>query len=641
MHSFAMIARVIILLAGLGSAIVVVGFAPKSAFVPPPIKWSDEGGCAASSFPVPESSNLRLSMKRETEEFEEYARCLTPRAQRKQVDSESSQYSVIDQRPAWQRAALAPLRLGRKLLPQKAKPKPGALILIRCGESTWNLNQTFTGWADPDLTADGQRECEHAARLLVAQGYQPDVVYTSRLKRAVCSVWSILTEMDSHFLPVYKSWRLNERFYGALTGLSKKEAAKELGADVVQAWRNSLNARPPPIKITDAYYPGNDPRYSDVPKEDIPFTESLLDCQERARPLWEYKIKNDVENGENVLVVAHTNTLRGLIKVIDGIGDDDIQHVSMPTAIPFVYRFDKEMNPVQPKEGSLTQVHTSGIFLEKPGLLKEALKRQEDWDRLVPGLNATAADVDSRPRRVSTLEESLLRLKAEHEIEKLVGESIPTMDIDSGADGNMGAGIKLVDGYRPPFDPFGQSENKRWEDDPSEFEEYFATSSDEFDVPMTVMPLPDEGIKEDKEDAVVVLIRHGRTAHNNLGLFTGWEDAPLAEEGVEDAKNAGRLLKRHGFKFDVVYTSWLTRAIETAWYCMGEMDMHWLPMVKSWRLVSLFLTLRLEMLAITLNSSRSHGICGNKSFTLTLFSLTFLSRTKECMVRSPAKVRPW
>ena len=138
-----------------------------------------------------------------------------------------------------------------------------------------------------------------------------------------------------------------------------------------------------------------------------------------------------------------------------------------------------------------------------------------------------------------------------------------------------------------------------------------------------------------------VLIRHGRTAHNNLGLFTGWEDAPLAEEGVEDAKNAGRLLKRHGFKFDVVYTSWLTRAIETAWYCMGEMDMHWLPMVKSWRLVSFFLTLRLEMLAITLNSSRSHGICGNKSFTLTLFSLTFLSRTKECMVRSPAKVRPW
>ena len=102
----------------------------------------------------------------------------------------------------------------------------------------------------------------------------------------------------------------------------------------------------------------------------------------------------------------------------------------MPTAIPFVYRFDKEMNPVQPKEGSLTQVHTSGIFLEKPGLLKEALKRQEDWDRLVPGLNATAADVDSRPRRVSTLEESLLRLRAEHEIEKLVGESIPTMDID-------------------------------------------------------------------------------------------------------------------------------------------------------------------------------------------------------------------
>ena len=131
---------------------------------------------------------------------------------------------------------LYPFKAAKRVLPSPSRAKPGALILLRCGESTWNANQTFTGWADPDLTPEGYRECEHAARLLLAQGYSPDVVYTSRLKRAVRSAWSVLAEMNRQYLPVYKSWRLNERSYGALTGLSKKKAAEELGADVVQAW---------------------------------------------------------------------------------------------------------------------------------------------------------------------------------------------------------------------------------------------------------------------------------------------------------------------------------------------------------------------------------------------------------------------
>ena len=404
-------------------------------------------------------------------------------------------------------------------LPKKAKGEPGALILLRCGESTWNANQTFTGWADPDLTAAGYQECEHAARLLLAQGYSPDVVYTSRLKRAVRSAWTVLAEMDSQYLPVYKSWRLNERSYGALTGLSKKETAKQLGADVVQAWRNSLKARPPPMKKTDPYYPGNDPRYADIDVEDIPLTESLLDCQERARPLWEYKIKKDIENGENVLVVGHTNTLRGLIKQIDGINDDDIQDVSMPNGVPFVYRFDKEMNPTKPGEDSLTQVHASGTFLEKPGLLKKALKRQEDWAKLVPGFDTS--EVDTGAKRVTTLENSLLKLRNELTVEAMVDEAASESDDGAEEFSETDGNLKIMNGKATLST---SQDYEKWEDDPCEFEEFdfFASSvEDNQPIPLTVVPLPDDAESKKQEDAVVVLIRHGRTPHNNLGLFTG------------------------------------------------------------------------------------------------------------------------
>lgn len=275
------------------------------------------------------------------------------------------------------------------------------------------------------------------------------------------------------------------------------------------------------MKKTDPYYPGNDPRYADIDVDDIPLTESLLDCQERARPLWEYKIRKDIENGSNVLVVGHTNTLRGLIKQIDRINDDDIQDVSMPNGVPFVYRFDKEMNPIKPGEDSLTQVHASGTFLEKPGLLKKALKRQEDWAKLVPGFDTS--DVDTGARRVTTLENSLLKLRNELTVEAMVDEA--DSDSDDGAEEFNGTdgNLKLMNGEKAL--PSTSSQHyERWEDDPCEFEEFeFFASSDgaQEPIPLTVVPLPDDADSNKQEDAVVVLIRHGRTPHNNLGLFTG------------------------------------------------------------------------------------------------------------------------
>jgi len=462
-----------------------------------------------------------------------------------------------------------------------SKTKPGSLILLRCGESEWTKTGRFTGWADVDLVREGVLEVEHAGRLLLSEGYEPDIIYTSRLKRAVKSTWTILNTLEAPYLPVYKSWRLNERNYGALTGLKKMDAAKELGVEVVQAWRNTLKARPPPMKKDDPYYPGNDRRYEDLTEEQIPLTESLMDCMERARPLWEYGIRKEIKKGNNVLVVAHTNTLRGLMQVIDGIGEEDIQEVSMPGGIPFVYTFDTDMNPLPPAKGKISQAHTSGIFLEKPGLLKEALKRSEEWRNVMPGSIGTL-EVSNR---VSTLEESLFRLKEEKQAAETVGDA--PMVVDPNDDGQLIVTTNTVADDGAPTTGTQSSEAEEL-DDSAEFEE-FSKSTPEAEITLNIQKAneisPGIVVKQGQsKDPVVVFIRHGRTPHNNLGLFTGWADPPLAPDGVEDAKNAGRLLKMHGFEFDVVYTSWLTRAIETAWYCMDELDEHWLPTVKSWRL---------------------------------------------------------
>jgi len=516
--------------------------------------------------------------------IEQYSRCLSPKEEKQSIKREASLYSIVDARPRWQRVLRKPFtllsRTSSSLLrkavgssPSSSTKKPGSLILLRCGESEWTKSGRFTGWADPDLVREGVLEIEHAGRLLLSEGYEPDILYTSRLKRAVKSTWSILNTLNAPYLPVYKSWRLNERNYGALTGLKKMDAAKELGVEVVQAWRNSLKARPPPMKKNDEEYPGKDRRYDDLTEDQIPLTESLMDCMERARPLWEYAIKNEIQKGNTVLVVAHTNTLRGLMKHIDNIEENAITEVSMPGGIPFVYKFDNNMKPLPPEEGKISQAHTYGVFLEKPGLLKEALKRNKQYNEVVPGSYGQVVSSESLTRS-TTLEKALLKLKEDKDSTK-GGFS---MEVNPNDDGTL-----IVTNSGSPSSDI--------EDDmgDAEFEEFFnqveeADSSINVNIQKASEVSPGIAKMGESKDPVVVFIRHGRTPHNNLGLFTGWEDPPLAPDGVEDAKNAGRLLKIHGFEFDVVYTSWLQRAIETAWYCMDELDCLWLPMIKSWRL---------------------------------------------------------
>lgn len=443
---------------------------------------------------------------------------------------------------------LRPVQYVKGIFVPRPPVEPGTLILVRHGESLWNANKTFTGWADPGLSERGIREVEHAARLLLEGGYEIDLVFCSRLKRAILSTWIILKEMDQVYKPVFKSWRLNERMYGALTGLCKFETAEQLGEELVQEWRGSLKTRPPAVTVNDPYWPGRDRRYADLKAEQIPVTESLMDCMERTEPVWEDKIKFELQRGRNVMVVAHANTLRGLVKVIDGISDENIQEVSIPTGIPIIYKFDRQMRPVPPAQGAdrqaVSQVHMNGLFLEKPGLLKEALKREEIWMNQVPGYNATMGRKSSP---MTSLERSLYKLRAERELGEWAGQFIDPKATpeDDGSDGNRGKPAQYLEDAAWEQGMQDLRDGQQFDPDGPVFhtDMLLATAEDEDLATPVVIPnmisnqpcvksLPSEAIVPGmgavpiRRDAVIVIIRHGKTEHNKLGLFTGWEDAP-------------------------------------------------------------------------------------------------------------------
>jgi len=285
------------------------------------------------------------------------------------------------------------------------------------------------------------------------------------------------------------------------------------------------------------------------------------------------------------MVVAHANTLRVLVKTIDGIGDEEIQEVAIPTGIPIIYKFNKDMTPLPPSGDRQTasQVHMNGLFLEKPGLLKEALIREEEWKEKVPGYDSTMARTKAP---MTPLESSLYKLEAERELGEWAGQFTDPRKAyeDDGSDGNQGKPIQLVEDDL--WDLALQQEKELVDDEDVVIPSIISNANAHPCVtayPSAAM-VPGLGSVPIRKEPVIVIIRHGKTEHNKLGLFTGWEDAPLAPEGVLEAAAAGRLLKQHGFEFDVVYSSWLGRAIETAWYALNELDSLWLPIVKSWRL---------------------------------------------------------
>jgi len=221
------------------------------------------------------------------------------------------------------------------------------LVLLRHGQSTWNLENRFTGWTDVDLTAQGIHEAEEGARLLLEAGFTFDVAYTSFLKRAVRTLWIAQDAMDLMWIPVHRSWRLNERHYGALQGLNKAETAEKFGEAQVKIWRRSYADPPPALTRDDPRFPGNDRRYAELAASELPFTESLKDTVNRFLPYWHQTIAPAVRAGQRVLIAAHGNSLRALVKYLDGISDQEIVELNIPTGVPLVYELDDELRPLR------------------------------------------------------------------------------------------------------------------------------------------------------------------------------------------------------------------------------------------------------------------------------------------------------
>jgi len=245
------------------------------------------------------------------------------------------------------------------------------LVLIRHGESEWNDLNIFTGWADAALNEKGEKEARQGGKYLKDAGFTFDVAYTSVLKRAIKTLWLVLEEMDLMYIPIINTWRLNERHYGGLQGLNKQETVDKHGKDQVLIWRRSYDIPPPPCDESSEYYPGNDPRYANVDKADLPLTESLKITGERFMPVWENEIAPAIKSGKKILIAAHGNTLRALVKHLDGISEEEICGLNIPTGVPLVYELDDDLNVI-PNENAIAPLR--GLYL---GDLKDVRARIE------------------------------------------------------------------------------------------------------------------------------------------------------------------------------------------------------------------------------------------------------------------------
>jgi 2,3-bisphosphoglycerate-dependent phosphoglycerate mutase len=230
-----------------------------------------------------------------------------------------------------------------------------SLVLLRHGQSIWNREGRFTGWTDIDLAPVGCQEARAAARVLLSSGYRFDLGYTSVLKRAIRTLWIVLDEMDLMWIPAIPSWRLNERCYGALQGLSKRETEDRYGKEQVFRWRRGFSDRPPALARDDPRYSGGDPRYAMLKEVEIPTTESLQDTLRRLLPLWEEEIAPQLREGRRVFVAAHGNSLRALVKHLDGLSEREIEQVEVPTGVPLVYELERDLRPA------------SSFYLKGPG----------------------------------------------------------------------------------------------------------------------------------------------------------------------------------------------------------------------------------------------------------------------------------
>jgi len=246
------------------------------------------------------------------------------------------------------------------------------LVLLRHGESTWNKENRFTGWTDVDLTPRGVEEARYSGRRLRDDGFTFDVAYTSVLRRAIRTLWIALEEMDQMWIPIHLSWRLNERHYGALQGLNKAETASKYGEKQVLIWRRSYDIRPPALTPDDPRYPGFDPRYRNLLPSDIPLTECLKDTVTRFLPYWNEIIAPQVRAGQRILISAHGNSLRALVKYLDNLSEEEVLDLNIPTGIPLVYELDDDLKPIR------------RYYLGDPAQIEQAMQAVANQGKILP-----------------------------------------------------------------------------------------------------------------------------------------------------------------------------------------------------------------------------------------------------------------
>ncbi len=245
------------------------------------------------------------------------------------------------------------------------------IVFLRHGESIWNKENKFTGWTDVDLSKKGIKECIESGKIMKRKGYTFDYAFTSVLKRGIRTLWLVQDVMDLMWIPVRRSWRLNERHYGALQGFNKAAMARKVGEEQVFKWRRSYAIRPPALKKSDKRYPGNQLIYKDVPKKDLPVTESLKDTVKRCIPYWHSHIVPMIKKKKKIIVSAHGNSLRALVKYLDKIPDKDVPNLNIPTGIPLVYELNKKMKPIRhyylgnPKKVKKATAHTASVGIKK------------------------------------------------------------------------------------------------------------------------------------------------------------------------------------------------------------------------------------------------------------------------------------
>ena len=246
------------------------------------------------------------------------------------------------------------------------------LVLVRHGESQWNKENRFTGWTDVDLSDKGVQEAKHAGKVLKEEGLTFDIAFTSVLKRAIKTLWYVIDELDLQWIPVQKSWRLNERHYGALQGLNKTETAIKYGEDQVHIWRRSYDIPPPQLSVEDERYPGKDLRYADIGEGNIPLAETLRATVARFLPYWQETIVPEIKQGKRVVIVAHGNSLRALVKYLDNMSDDEITGLNIPTSTPLVYELDEDLKPIRKYYlGDINAIKKSMQEVANQGKVKE------------------------------------------------------------------------------------------------------------------------------------------------------------------------------------------------------------------------------------------------------------------------------